>query len=321
MEKSQGSRGISKQVLKEMKPFLKLQKKLDSMYAKIQKLRNEIQGELITKHSVIASTNSTSGCDLLLEEHFDWVIIDEAAQASLPSAMIPIMKANRFVLVGDHYQLPPVVINREAKELALDYSLMDYLADAYPYFLSKLSVQYRMHKYINNLVSHMFYDNQLIPDVTVANRLVMDESVLELISVKGKELMQKDSKSYYNDEEINQVEKRVNLLLKKGIEPDQIAVISPYKAQAKKLSKRLPDLEVDTVDAFQGREKDVVIISFVRSNETAALGFLKDYRRLNVSISRAKSKLILIGHLKLLRTNPMYNELLTNVSKTINRTS
>lgn len=308
LESNQAGRGISKQTIKDMKPFLKVQKKMDSLYSKIQKLRDQIQSDILNSHQIIASTNATSGCDLLVDAHFDWVIMDEAAQASLPSAMIPIIKCNRFVLVGDHYQLPPVVINQEARELGLDQSLMDYLANQYPYYLSQLNVQYRMHEDINNLVSSMFYNNQLIPANQVKKRRVMKGNIVETIQVNGKELMQKDSKSFYNEVEIEMVGKQIRRLLK-SVDANQIAVISPYKAQAKKLQKLYPDIEIDTVDAFQGREKDVVIISFVRSNPSNNIGFLKDFRRLNVSISRAKSKLILIGNLNMIRHNEMYDYL------------
>ncbi|MBI9012734.1 MAG: IGHMBP2 family helicase [Clostridiales bacterium] len=307
IENNQTSRGLSKQSLKDMKPYLKLQKKLDTMYAKIQKLRDQIQSDLLYSHPIIASTNATSGCTLLEDMQFDWVIIDEAAQASIPSSLIPIIKGNRFVLIGDHFQLPPVVINQEAKALGLDQSLMDYLADLYPFFLSRLSVQYRMHQDINDLVSTMFYNDELIPDKSVAQRRVLEGNIIDVIPVVGQEKMQKDSKSYYNDIEIEVVQRQIEKLLKQNIEKDQIAVISPYKAQAKKLQMLFDDIEIDTVDAFQGREKDVVILSFVRSNNHQTLGFLKDFRRLNVSISRAKSKLILVGNIGLLRTNDMYD--------------
>ncbi|WP_240842091.1 IGHMBP2 family helicase [Acidaminobacter sp. JC074] len=314
LESNQSGRGISKQTIKDMKPFLKLQKKMDALYSKIQKLRDQIQSDILYSHQIIASTNATAGCDLLVDAHFDWVIMDEAAQASMPSAMIPILKCNRFVLVGDHYQLPPVVINQEAKELGLDQSLMDYLADKYPYYLSQLNVQYRMHEEINNLVSSMFYNDQLIPAKQVRKRRVMRGDIIETIQVGGKELMQKDSKSFYNQQEIDMVGKQIKRLLK-YVKEDQIAVISPYKAQAKKLQKLYPEIEIDTVDAFQGREKDVVIISFVRSNPSNNIGFLKDFRRLNVSISRAKSKLILIGNLNMIRHDDMYDYLLEMIQE------
>lgn len=315
LESNQSGRGISKQSLKEMKPFLKLQKKMDGIYSKIQKLRSDIQSDLLNQYQIIASTNATAGCELLEDAAFDWVVIDEAAQASLPSAIIPILKGNRFVLVGDHFQLPPVVINTEAKALGLDQSLMDYLAQQYPYFMSRLTIQYRMHKAINELVSNMFYDNALIPDKSVENRRVMSGDVVEVLHVKGQERMQKDSKSYFNQDEIDAVRQVISDLKKHHIEDEQIAVITPYKAQAKKLQQLFSTIEIDTVDAFQGREKDVVILSFVRSNKHGNIGFLKDFRRLNVSISRAKSKLILIGNMTLLRTNDMYEYLLDMIEE------
>jgi len=306
------SHGISKGDLKAMKPWLKVQKKMDKLYATMKEQREEIQSELLRSHSIIASTNSTAGCDLLQYENYDWLIMDEAAQASIPSSIIPLLKAKRFVLVGDHFQLPPVVINREAKELGLHQSLMDFLAGKYPYQLTRLEVQYRMHQKINDLVSYMFYEGALVPDKTVANRtLPSDNKVIELLHTVGEERMQKDSKSYYNQVEIERVVQCVKALEDRGIKKDQIAIISPYKAQAIKIGKNLdPAIEVDTVDAFQGREKDVVIISFVRSNQEKRIGFLKDYRRLNVSLSRAKSKLILIGNLATLSSNELYNEMI-----------
>lgn len=309
------ARGISKGALKEMKPWLKAQDKLDKIYDKIQSERDAIQYELLQQHKVVATTNSTAGCDLLEFEKFDWLVMDEAAQASIPSSMIPLLKAERFVLIGDHFQLPPVVINREAKDLGLSQSLMDLLAELYPYQLTRLEVQYRMHKDINRLVSKMFYNDSLIPDKSVANRVVLaNEKVVEVIHIKGEEKINKDSKSYFNQIEIEQVLRTVHALEKKGIKSDQIAIISPYKAQAIKISKALDHgIEVDTVDAFQGREKDVVIISFVRSNEFNEIGFLKDFRRLNVSISRAKSKLILIGNIGVLKENKMYNSLFNRI--------
>lgn len=309
---NQTTRGIPKSALKEMKPWLKQQKKLDGLYEKIQSHRDEIQYELLQNHRIIATTNSTAGCELLQHESFDWLIMDEAAQASIPSAMIPLLKAKRFVLVGDHFQLPPVVLNREAMDLGLSQSLMDHLAWLYPYQLTRLRVQYRMHQQINDLVSRMFYNDDLIADEMVANRtLPGDDSVIELMHTVGEEFMHKDSKSYYNTKEMERVLQCVKALEKKGIKKEQIAIISPYKAQVQKLSKQLDeDIEVDTVDAFQGREKDVVIISFVRSNSEERIGFLQDFRRLNVSLSRAKSKLILIGNLATLSTNELYDEML-----------
>ncbi|MCK8058675.1 MULTISPECIES: IGHMBP2 family helicase [unclassified Fusibacter] len=312
IEKRQSARGIPKQALKEMKPWVKSQLTIDDLYDKLKEVRDEIRSQLISSHNIIATTNSTAGSELLLYDHFDWVIIDEAAQASIPSSLIPILKGERFVLLGDHFQLPPVVLNREAKELGLAESLMDYLAKKYPYQMTMLTVQYRMHQKINDLVSQLFYDGLVEPHNSVAHRkLDFGKKVIECIHVEGDEQMQSDSKSYFNELEMSKVEKTIERLMAKGLTEDQIAVISPYKAQATQLRKRLLNrFEIDTVDAFQGREKDVVILSFVRSNEDERIGFLKDYRRLNVSISRAKKKLIMIGNFKTLKTDRLFREML-----------
>jgi superfamily I DNA and/or RNA helicase len=159
----------------------------------------------------------------------------------------------------------------------------------------------------------MFYNHKLIADKSVCDRRVMDGEIITYNHVVGEEKMQKDSKSYYNDLEIEGVQKWLEQLKRDHISKDQIAIITPYKGQVRRMRSILDDYEIDTVDAFQGREKDVVIISFVRSNLENQLGFLKDYRRLNVSISRAKSRLILIGNMDLLRSNDLYDALLETI--------
>lgn len=327
IEKGRSTKNIPKEVLKEIKPWLKVQMKLDALYEKLKALRKEIQQDLLNAHQVVAATNATCGGEIMELERFNWVVIDEAAQASMPSTLIPLLKGERFVLFGDHFQLPPVIMSQEAKDLGLDQSLMDYLAKSYPYQLLRLERQYRMHQDINDLVSSLFYEGTLIPDETVKDKRLssasgkaigaLDEPVIQCYQVAGQELRYGDSKSYYNMAEIDQVKDLVTKYLALGLDPRQIAVITPYKAQAQLITKALKqnqDLEIDTVDAFQGREKDLVIISFVRSNASGALGFLKDFRRLNVSISRAKHKLILVGNMSTLKEEPLYQELLDTVA-------
>ncbi len=313
--KDKQMRGINKHTVRRFRPWLKTQSKIDALYDRLHELKEEIQTKLLSSHRIICATNSTAGNDLLAYERFDWVVIDEAAQASIPSSAIAILKGERFVLVGDHFQLPPVVISKEAKELGLDQSLMDYLAWQYPYQLTRLNVQYRMHHVINDLVSGMFYNGALIAHQSVAERkFSFDKTVVDVYQVVGREYRFKDSKSYYNQAEINCVVKLVDDLHKQGINAEQIAVISPYKAQVNAMLKELEQrCEIDTVDAFQGREKDVVIISFVRSNLRENIGFLSDYRRLNVSISRAKKKLILIGNFNTLLNHDLFKRLLKSL--------
>jgi len=318
IQKGKSPKSLPKDVLKEAKPWLKAQMKLDALYDKLKSLRKEIQQDLLSQYRIIAATNSTAGGELLELERFDWAVVDEAAQASIPSTLIPILKANRFVLVGDHFQLPPVVLNQQAKDLGLSHSLMDYLANLYPYQMKRLAIQYRMHQMINDLVSTMVYDGELIAHESVKSRRLpvggLKDDIIEVRSVVGEEAIFGESKSYYNLMEVECVENYVKHYLKLGLKPDQIAVITPYKAQANILTKRIGEgVEIDTVDAFQGREKDLVIISFVRSNLEGNIGFLKDYRRLNVSISRAKCKLILIGNFRTLKREGLYRNLLETI--------
>ncbi len=311
-------RGINRQLLRRFRPWLKKQQKIDALYDYLREVKEEIHAKLLAKHRIICATNSTAGNDLLAYQRFDWVVVDEAAQASIPSSAIAISKGERFILVGDHFQLPPVVISQEAKSLGLDRSLMDYLATKYPYQLTRLNVQYRMHQSISDLVSQLFYDSKLIAATSVANRrLAFEQAVIELYQVTGDELQLRDSRSYYNRAEIGCVVRLVKALIGRGVSGEQIAVISPYKAQTNALQAELGTVcEIDTVDAFQGREKDVVIISFVRSNLQRRIGFLADYRRLNVSISRAKCKLILVGDFQTLAGDALFERLLKTLKTT-----
>ncbi len=307
--------GLKRKNLKNYKPWIMSEVKLDQLYQQMAEIREQIRTELLASHHIIAATNSTAGSELLAYAHFDWLIIDEAAQASMPSSLIPLLKAERFVLLGDHFQLPPVVLSSEAKSLGLANSLMSDLARMYPYQLTMLNVQYRMNQKISNLVSKMFYSDKLIAHQSVAKRKI-DKKIIEMIDIRGDERIFWESKSYFNQIEVNATIERIFQLLNKGVKASQIAIISPYKAQVKLLRKSLAkEIEIDTVDAFQGREKDIVIISFVRSNDYQGIGFLSDFRRLNVSISRAKKKLILIGDFAMLKQNQLFSRLLKTIKE------
>ncbi len=372
IEKNQSARGLSKRTLRGMKPYVKTALKIEKLYEKIKEVKQDISFELMQNASVIATTNSTAASEIMESMHFDFAIVDEASQASIPSTLIPILKADRFILVGDHFQLPPVVISREAVEKGLDNSLMNYLAEKYPYQICMLEKQYRMNSAICNLVSKLFYNSNLIADDSVRNRQLKvvrslhsvrkahysrDDKIekntllsslgkqsiplssraersavershqsiplryapnpapLEFINIDGKELIKSDSKSYFNLTEADFCLELSLAYIKKGIQPSEIAIITPYRAQVETIRKLIKKsennaiyegIEIDTVDAFQGREKDLVIISSVRANQENKLGFLSDKRRLNVSISRAKKKLILLGSEKLLSSNQLY---------------
>lgn len=337
LEKNQSARGISKRTLRSMRPYVKTALKIESLYEKIKEIKQDISAELLEKASLIASTNSTSASEVMEGIRFDFVIVDEASQCSIPSTLIPILKGDRFILMGDHFQLPPVVISQKAVEKGLDESLMDYLAKKYPYQICMLERQYRMNREISLLVSELFYSSKLLADESVRDRYLdlrktgaqgekVNAEALEFLHVEGRDLIKSDSKSYYNVEEAEESVSLALAYLEAGLSAKEIAIITPYRAQVEYLRKLLSaseraslfeGMEVDTVDAFQGREKDLVIISSVRANEENRLGFLSDKRRLNVSISRAKKKMILMGSERLLKTNPLYASVIERIKKTL----
>lgn len=324
LDRNVTARGISKRTLREMRPFVKTQVKIEKLRAEIKKIREDITASLLNEAKVIAATCSGCGSDVLENTYFDFCVLDEASQASIPSSLIPILKAHRFILVGDHFQLPPVVISEEAKKMGLSLSLMDVLADLYPYQLTMLEVQYRMNKKISDLVSKSFYSSKLIADRSVAKgRLslkskptsLVNGKEIEVFDIEGREYRLTETASLYNPLEAEFCQKLVKAYVEAGVAESKISLITPYRAQVDYLRARIKNIEIDTVDAFQGRENDVIILGLVRSNRAGELGFLKDWRRLNVSISRAKKKLILVGSKSTLIRDELFANLFRSIEK------
>lgn len=250
-------------------------------------------------------------------EAFDWCIVDEASQISLPVCLGPLRLARRFVLVGDHYQLPPLVRSLDAKSGGLDQSLFKILCEKYPNASASLTRQYRMCEDVMLLSSRLVYGNGLIcgsSDVaeqklgielsdTVQgwlrdalnprNRVVFLNT--DTVDRATQEIAQADGSS--NPVEADIVHKITTNLLEAGVSGKDIGVISVYRAQIQLLRTRLPpDVEVLTADQSQGRDMDVVIVSLVRSNTRSRTGLLlRDWRRLNVAFTRARCKLIIVG--------------------------
>ena len=250
--------------------------------------------------------------------NFDVVIIDEASQATIPSILIPIAKARRFILAGDHKQLPPTIISEKAGDL--EKTLFEELIKMYPSKSQLLNIQYRMNSLLMKFPNKEFYNNSLKSDSSVdyitINDILgseYDEKALLFIDTSNvsdnKENHLKDSKSIINRLEADISVSVANDYLQAGIDVEDIGIISPYADQVKLIQGKTP-VEVKTVDGFQGREKEIIIISTVRSNNNGNIGFLNDLRRLNVAITRAKRKLIIIGNKNTLRTNPTYARLI-----------
>ena len=274
--------------------------------------------DIVETSDVILATNSSAALESIARTKFDVAIIDEASQATIPSVLIPVAKAHRFILAGDHKQLPPTIISDRAGEL--EKTLFEELIKLYPFKSQLLNVQYRMNSLLMKFPNEEFYNNNLKSDSSVDEININDilssnkneEAMLFIDTSKvidNEENHLKDSKSIINEVEAEIAIKTANNYLNNGIEEEDIGIISPYADQVKIIQNQTP-VEVKTVDGFQGREKEIIIISTVRSNNNGNIGFLKDLRRLNVAITRAKRKLIIIGNKNTLMTNPTYERLI-----------
>ncbi len=277
----------------------------------IQHLRKEVFTRVMKEAQVVVGTPTGIQDRSIRERTFDLVVIDEATQATEPMAWIPMTSAVKVVMAGDHFQLPPTVRSKEADAKGLGRTLFERYYSVLPEdFRALLDRQYRMNEKIMGFSSRMFYEDRLIADDSVRTQTlsglpgVQDtpdtNEPLLYIDTAGKgfeERLEEGSESRYNPEEAQLVLSELKKSLDAGVPPSGIAIISPYSAQVRLLTRLFssPGVEIDSVDGFQGREKELVIVSLVRSNLTGELGFLNDTRRMNVAMTRARRKLIVIG--------------------------
>jgi ATP-dependent RNA/DNA helicase IGHMBP2 len=289
-----------------------------------------IINDLLQQAQAICCTLVGASHPVLKGRKFGTAFIDEAGQALEPACWIPILKSQRVILAGDHCQLPPTIKSNEAAKQGLSVTLFERLMNTKPAVGTMLNVQYRMNEAIMAFSSKQFYNNDLIAHESVKNGLLrLNQEPVEFIDTAGagyNEKQNPESLSRFNDEEaalvIRQVERLVEEItvehwLQEGI---TLGIITPYSAQVElleKLAEASPLLEqfgklvsINTVDAFQGQERDAIVISFVRSNDKQEVGFLADTRRTNVAMTRAKKKLILIGDSATLGSHPFYMDLI-----------
>lgn len=298
-------------------------------------LEDYIISEQFDKAQVIACTPVVSSGRMMRDKHFSTVFIDEAAQALEPMCWIPITRSSKVVFAGDHFQLPPTVKSKLAEEKGLKETLFERCMSI-PDVSVMLNVQYRMHENIMNFSNQKFYGGNLIADISVketvlsfdANEPLLN-SALDFIDTAGcgyNELINPESLSIANPEEAQLLIKHLKLMLSQydlsKILTDGITIglISPYKEQVQHLALLIgADLELEpvrsriaikTVDGFQGQERDVIYISLVRSNELGEIGFLNDIRRMNVALTRAKKKLVVIGDSATMGNHPFYKDFL-----------
>jgi ATP-dependent RNA/DNA helicase IGHMBP2 len=256
---------------------------------------------------------------------FDLVVLDEATQAVDPMSLVALARAKRIVMAGDPQQLPPTVIDASAARAGLATTLFERLAARHgERVLRMLHVQYRMHEALMRFPSDSMYDGRLIAADAVAHQTLNElpgvqpdalrSAPWHFVDCSGKgfnELRGGDDPSTSNPGQAERTAREVRRLLSRGVAPAQIAVITPYLAQARRLREALRDatldgLEIGTVDGFQGREKEAVVVDLVRSNEDGEIGFLADTRRMNVAITRARRFLLVIGDSATLAPHPYY---------------
>lgn len=285
--------------------------------------------DLVGKAQVITATLVGSNQYMVRNLTFQTVVIDEAGQALEPACWIPILKAQKLVLAGDHCQLSPTIKSDEAARNGLSETLLEKCMALHPEAVNLLDVQYRMHEQIMGYSSRVFYGNQLRAHASVAaHALFPGDSALLFIDTAGCGFDEKlEGTSSTNPEEAALLVKHLTQVvaeLSQTYTPanfPKIAIISPYKQQLAVLNDQLlhtPDLQphrasisVNTIDSFQGQERDLVYISMTRSNDKAEIGFLSDIRRMNVAMTRARKKLVVIGDSATLSSLPFYADFVT----------
>jgi len=299
-----------------------------------QKMRKVLEQTVLSSADVICCTCVSAGDIRLRNLKFKTVLIDEATQSSESETLIPIVKGcEQLILVGDQCQLGPVILNRRALRSGLGESLFERLM-----FLGmapiRLNTQYRMHPSISSFPSNMFYEGKLQNGVSAEQRSCSvkfpwpkpDTPIMFWAQSSGIEEIASTGISYLNRTESNAVEKIITRLLELKVKPSAIGVITPYEGQRMQVVttlarvgglKEMPhsEIEVASVDSFQGREKDYIILSCVRSNKLQGLGFLSDPKRLNVSLTRARYGLILVGNPQLLSRESLWSRLLSHYSQ------
>ena len=314
-----------------------IRKSIREMGSRMSRLRDRateleilINADLFDSARVIASTLVSSNHRLLNGRRFPTLFIDEAAQALEAACWIAIRKADRVILAGDHCQLPPTIKCIEAARGGLDHTLMEKVVQQKPSAVSLLKVQYRMHEAIMRFPSEWFYNGELEAAPEVRNRGILDfDTPMNWIDTSEMDFHEEfvgESFGRINKQEANlllqELEAYISRIGKARILDESIdfGLISPYKAQVQYLRSKIRGssflrpfrslITVNTVDGFQGQERDVVFISLVRANEDGQIGFLNDLRRMNVAITRARMKLVILGDATTLTKHAFYRKLI-----------
>lgn len=310
-----------------------VRQKINSLKDRATELEIRINESLFSEARVIACTLVGSANRLLTGQKFGTLFIDEAAQALEAACWIPIRKADRVILAGDHCQLPPTVKTPEALRAGLGHTLMQTIVKNKPDTVSLLKLQYRMNDEIMRFSSEWFYGGMLQSAPEVKYRSILDfDTPIEWINTEGLDCNEEFIGENYG--RINKSEAELSIEQLKGYitkigrerfldERIDVGMISPYKAQVQYLRRLVRNdaffkpyrqaITINTVDGFQGQERDVILISLVRANEEGQIGFLNDLRRMNVAITRARMKLIILGDASTLTRHAFYKKLYTYI--------
>lgn len=303
--------------------------KMDRLKSRATELELRIRSSLFGEARVIASTLTGAANRVLEGEKYSTLFIDEAAQALEAACWIAIRKAGRVILAGDHCQLPPTVKSIMALKGGLGKTLMERIVENKPETVTLLKMQYRMNEQIMKFSSEWFYHGMVESAPTVSHRGILDYDT-PMMWIDTAECDGKEEFVGKNFGRINRAEAELTLqtlqqylekigkqrILEESID---VGIISPYRAQVQLLRKELRKREffrpyrhlltVNTVDGFQGQERDIILISLVRSNDGGDIGFLRDLRRMNVAITRARMKLIILGSSETMTSHPFYKKL------------
>ena len=289
-----------------------------ALLAEARRLEDRAEAEVLERADVVLATLTSLDARALAGRRFALAVVDEATQAVEPALYLALLRADRAVLAGDHLQLPPTVLSAGAQAGGLGVSLFERLVASLGGGVKvTLAEQHRMNARIMAFPSEALYAGALRAHPAVADRAV-DGAPLEVVDTSGRgfeEETPEGSDSKQNPGEAELAAAEVRRVLALGVPAGEIAVISPYDAQVQRLRQLLSaeveaGLEVDTVDGFQGREKEAVVVSLVRANETGEVGFLADVRRMNVAITRARSKLVVVGDGATVARHPFYERFL-----------
>lgn len=291
-------------------------KEARNLNTEARELENYLVQKVLDEAQVIACTLIGSTSDYLGDRKFKTVIIDEAGQGIEPAVWVPILRAERVVMAGDPFQLPPTVKSQDAARQGLAITLLEKTIERHER-VSLLRTQYRMNEQIMQFSNERFYQGKLEAHSSVKEwNLPFSSQAVEFIDTAGcgfEERPGEGSESLCNPEEISIVRRHYEALKEMGLTTESVGVISPYRAQVEMLESEFAQdkqIAVNTIDSFQGQERDVIYISLVRSNPDGEIGFLKDHRRMNVAMTRARKKLVIVGDSATLGNDPFYSRFL-----------